>query len=169
MPSAAQSGTALRPLGAFADYEPAQRLVDELSDRQFPVQHLTIVGRDLRLVERVLGRLTVARAALSGALSGAWFGFFVGVIFWIVSPWLLAPVLWGVFLGASFGAIYGAISHAATGGRRDFASVRSLVAGRYEVLVDEPYAEQAQRLLATHTDYPPFEAPSPDRTRSDLH
>jgi hypothetical protein len=32
------------------------------------------VGSDLRLVERVTGRLTKARAADAGAISGAWAG-----------------------------------------------------------------------------------------------
>ena len=50
----------------FDDYETAQRAVDRLSDDGFPVQTLDIVGSDLRLVERVTGRLTKARAAAPG-------------------------------------------------------------------------------------------------------
>ena len=47
----------------FDDYSSAQRAVDWLSDDGFPVEQLDIVGSDLRLVERVTGRLTKARAA----------------------------------------------------------------------------------------------------------
>src|SRR5690625_5951628 len=65
-------------LAAFETYLEAQRAVDFLSDKEFPVQHVTIVGSDLRMVERVTGRLTYARVALAGALSGALFGLFVG-------------------------------------------------------------------------------------------
>ena len=54
----------------FDDYEAAQRAVDRLSDNGFPVEKLDIVGSDLRLIERVTGRLTKARAAGAGAVSG---------------------------------------------------------------------------------------------------
>ena len=52
----------------FDDYEAAQRAVDQLSDNGFPVEKLDIVGSDLRLIERVTGRLTKARAAGAGAV-----------------------------------------------------------------------------------------------------
>ena len=67
-------------IGSYDTYLEAQRAVDYLSDKQFPVQHVAIVGSDLRMVENVLGRLTRGRAALAGAASGAWFGLFVGVL-----------------------------------------------------------------------------------------
>ncbi|MCY7372864.1 MAG: hypothetical protein LH461_04080, partial [Spirochaetaceae bacterium] len=67
-------------IGSYDTYVEAQRAVDYLSDQQFPVQHVSIVGSDLRMVENVLGRLTRGRAALAGAASGAWFGLFVGVL-----------------------------------------------------------------------------------------
>ena len=46
----------------FDDYQTAQRAVDRLSDDGFPVEQLDIVGSDVRLVERVTGRLTTGRA-----------------------------------------------------------------------------------------------------------
>ena len=61
-------------MASYDDYALAQRAVDQLSDDGFPVEHLDIVGSDLRLVERVTGRLTKGRAAAAGAASGAWFG-----------------------------------------------------------------------------------------------
>src|ERR1700753_2973988 len=62
----------------FDDYETAQRAVDQLSDDGFPVENLDIVGSELRLVERVTGRLTRGRAAGAGALSGLWAGLLLG-------------------------------------------------------------------------------------------
>jgi hypothetical protein len=41
----------------------------------------------------------------------------------------------------------GAIVQALSGGRQDFASIRGLEAGRYDVLVDEPHAEAARMIL----------------------
>jgi hypothetical protein len=46
------------PIGSYPTYAEAQRAVDYLSDQQFPVQQVTIVGVDLMQVERVTGRLT---------------------------------------------------------------------------------------------------------------
>ncbi|HEY3436197.1 MAG TPA: general stress protein, partial [Actinotalea sp.] len=68
------------PIASYPTYLEAQKAVDHLSDKAFPVQHVTIVGTDLRMVERVTGRLTYSRVALAGLASGAWFGLFVGVL-----------------------------------------------------------------------------------------
>ena len=68
------------PVGSYATYEEAQRAVDHLADSDFPVRDVTIVGVDLMLVERVIGRLTWGRVLVSGAASGAWFGLFVGLL-----------------------------------------------------------------------------------------
>src|ERR1700743_607981 len=79
----------------FDDYETAQRAVDRLSDDGFPVETLDIVGSDLRLVERVTGRLTKARAAGAGAISGAWLGLLFGILLGLLS----SGALLGVGLG----------------------------------------------------------------------
>lgn len=134
-------------IASFTTYEEAQRAVDVLSDRKFPVEHLTIIGCDLELVEQVTGRITLLRAALAGAGAGMWFGLFIGLVFWIVSPWAPAAVLSGVALGIAFGAIFGAASHVLRAGRPDFASVQGLTAQRYEVLADAEYADAALRVL----------------------
>ena len=61
----------LAPDRSYATYEEAQRAVDHLADSDFPVRDVTIVGVDLMLVERVIGRLTWGRVLASGAASGA--------------------------------------------------------------------------------------------------
>jgi hypothetical protein len=135
-------------VATYPDYEAAQRAVDYLSDNQFPIEHSMIVGTDLRLVEKVLGRLTTGRAALAGAASGAWFGLLIGLLLGIFTAsawWVL--LLTGLIIGAVWGAAFGAIAHAMTGGRRDFASRSSLEAGEYAVNVDPDHAEQARQLL----------------------
>jgi len=139
-------------IAVYLDYASAQRAVDFLSDNGFPVEHTAIVGTDLRLVERVLGRMTTARAALAGAASGAWFGLFIGLLFAIfsVSAWWRV-LLAGLLIGAVWGAAFGAIAHAATGGRRDFTSRSFLQAGQYAVNADAAHAEQARQLLTRLT------------------
>ena len=135
-------------VGTFPEYALAQQAVDHLSDNKFPVERTAIIGTDLRLVENVLGRLTTARAALAGAASGAWFGLFIGLLLGLFgnSNWF-AVILVGLLIGAAWGAIFGAIAHAATGGRRDFASRSSLQAGQYAVTADAEVADQARNLL----------------------
>ena len=135
-------------VGVYAEYALAQQAVDHLSDSRFPVERTAIIGTDLRLVENVLGRMTTARAALAGAASGAWFGLFVGLLFGLFSDsgWF-AVILVCLLIGAAWGAIFGAIAHAATGGRRDFASRSSLQAGQYAVTADAEVADDARHLL----------------------
>jgi len=148
VPTDTDSVRASVTVGTYPRYAEAQRAVDYLSDNGFPVEHSAIVGTDLRLVEKVLGRMTIGRAAVAGAASGAWFGLFIGLLFGIfsVTGWLGA-VLAGVVIGAAWGAAFGAIAHAMTGGRRDFTSLRMLEASQYAVVVDSEHADQARHAL----------------------
>jgi hypothetical protein len=139
-------------IGTYDTYREAQRAVDYLSDQQFPVQHLAIVGSDLKMVENVLGRLTRGRAALAGAASGAWFGLFVGLLLSLFSDsdtsgfgLVLAAVAYGVL----FGAIFGFVGHALSGGKRDFTSRSKIVASSYEVRCVWAEADRAREVLAT--------------------
>jgi hypothetical protein len=138
-------------VGSFDSYEHAQAAVDHLSDEKFPVENVTIVGTDLRMVEKVTGRLTTSRAIAAGAAGGAWWGLFVGLLLGIFatdgSAWI-ATVLTGLLIGLVFGALFGWIGYAAMRGRRDFVSTSAIVAGRYDILCDPAYAEQARTLLA---------------------
>ena len=152
-------------VGIFDTYEEAQRAVDYLSDNKFPVENVAIVGTDLRLVERVTGRLTWGRALGAGAASGAWFGVFVGLLLGLFAnegAWL-GVLLSAIIIGAIFGAGFGAASYAATGGRRDFTSASRIIAGRYEVLAAHRVADEARsqlaRLALSGTGTPPRPPP----------
>ena len=136
-------------LAVYDDYAAAQRTVDYLSDHEFPVQNCMIVGTDLKQVERITGRLSYPKVAGAGALSGLWLGLFVGVIFSLFGKENgLAVILSTVVFGAAFGVIWALIGYAATGGRRDFSSVSTVVATRYEVLVEHKHASSAREMLA---------------------
>jgi hypothetical protein len=138
------------PVGSYAKYEEAQRAVDHLADNDFPVADVTIVGVDLMLVERVIGRLTWGRVLLSGAASGAWFGLFVGLLLGLFSAGnnTFGPILVGLISGVLFGLVFAAVGYGATRGRRDFTSASQMVAGRYDVLCQPRNAEKARELLA---------------------
>lgn len=136
-------------LAVYDDYAAAQRTVDYLSDEKFPVQQLMIVGTDLKRIERITGRLTTGKVAVGGLLSGLWLGVFIGLLFTIFTDEsVFATLLSTMFIGALFGLIWGLLGYAMTRGQRDFSSVASVVATKYEVLVEHKSATQARELLA---------------------
>lgn len=138
------------PIGSYATYAEAQRAVDHLSDQEFPVENVTIVGVDLMQVERITGRLTWGRVLGAGALSGAWLGAFLGLLvgLFVAGGGWLVTLLAGVVGGVVFGVISASVPYAASKGTRDFSSTMQLVAGRYDVLCDPHHAEQARDMLA---------------------
>jgi hypothetical protein len=137
------------PIGSYPTYAESQRAVDYLSDSEFSVEDVTIVGVDLMQVERVLGRLTWRKVLGAGAVSGAWLGVFVGLLLSLFgSGYLAAPLITGITVGVVFGMISGALTFGATRGQRDFSSTMQLVAGRYDVLCEPRSAEQARDLLS---------------------
>jgi hypothetical protein len=136
------------PVGSYPTYAEAQRAVDYLSEQQFPVEQVTIVGVDLMQVERVTGRLTWPKVLGGGMLTGAWLGLFIGLVLGFFSPNPWAALTTGLVAGVFFGLITSAVPYAMARGTRDFSSTMQLVAGRYDVLCDPKNAETARDLLA---------------------
>jgi hypothetical protein len=145
---AGQPGTVVATYNSYVDAESA---IDRLSDAKFPVENTEIVGRDLRLVEQVTGRMTIGRATLLGLGGGAWIGLLIGLLIGIftstTSAWA-AVVAWGVMIGAVWGAIFGFVAQWATHGRREFSSESQIVAAHYDVTAPEEYVSRANDLLA---------------------
>ena len=136
-------------LAVYDDYASAQKAVDFLSDKEFPVENCMIVGTDLKRVERITGRLTTGRVALGGLISGVWLGLFIGLVFALFTDQgALAVIISTMVIGALFGVVWALVGYAATRGQRDFSSVTSVVATKYEVLVEHKVADQARELLA---------------------
>lgn len=135
-------------VGSYNSYLDAQKAVDYLADQQFPVHMVSIVGNELKMVERVTGRLSYPRVALSGALSGMWFGLFVGVLlsFFAPSPGYFS-ILTSVLMGAAFFMLFGIVTYAMQRGKRDFTSTSQVVATNYDVIVSPDAAHEARRLL----------------------
>jgi hypothetical protein len=144
---------ARRTIASYPTYRKAERAVDYLADQRFPVERVSIVGRDLHYVEQVTGRMGYPEAALRGAIAGAVVGVLVGWLFGIFD-WFepLLAAAWLAFQGLWFGAFVGAFIglglHALMRGRRDFSSVSAMSADRYEVVADAEVSEEAARLLA---------------------
>ena len=136
-------------LGTYDTYLEAQERVDHLAKADFPVGKVSIVGNDLKSVERVTRKLSWSRAAIEGALSGAWFGLFVAVLLTFFQP----VINWGLFLaailiGAAAGMLFRLVSYGIARRNRDFDSINQVLASNYQVLVDPDLLEQARDALA---------------------
>lgn len=156
-------------VGSYTSYLDAQKAVDYLADQQFPVQLVSIVGNDLKMVERVTGRLSYPRVALSGALSGMWFGLFVGVMLSFFTP-AGGPfsIITSVLMGAAFFMLFGIVTYATQRGKRDFTSTSQVVATNYDVIVAVEAAHEARRLLQ-QLPMNPSQAATPQATNYNPH
>lgn len=146
-------------LGTYETYPEAQSVVDRLAKADFPVAQLSIVGNDLKTVERVTRKRSWNRAALEGALSGAWFGLFLGLLFTLITPtfsWSLFAA--AVLIGAAFGLFFRLATYAISRRSRDFESSTQVLATNYQILVEQGLLSQAQNSLersAGGTSMPP--------------
>ena len=135
-------------IASYSTYLDAQKAVEALSSAGFAVQHVTIVGTDLKMVERVTGRLTYSRVAAAGLASGAWFGLFVGLVLSLFSgDGTVLPMFAAIGIGAGFGLLFSVLSYSLTRGKRDFTSASQIVAASYALLCDSERAGEAVRLL----------------------
>lgn len=142
---------ATTPVASFRDYADAEGAVHQLAEASFPIEQITIVGSDVRIVESVTGRLSATRAAGLGALSGAWMGALIALLFAIFSESVsgfVTVLLWGLVLGAAFGAVLGLLGHTVIDRTRGFTSDRLVLAGRYDLHAPHDAAQQLRdRLL----------------------
>lgn len=142
-------------LGTFETYAEAQSVVDRLAKADYPIAEVSIVGNDLKTVERVTRKRSWNRAALEGALSGAWLGLFLGLLFSFFPTsfsWTLFAA--AVLIGAAFGLFFRLVDYAVSRRSRDFDSSTQVLATTYEVLVAPEHLSKAQEALATGTTSP---------------
>ncbi len=139
-------------VASYETYAQARAGVDFLSDAGFAdVSAITIVGSDLHLVERVKGRLTIARASLSGASSGGLWGALGGMLMSAgqnaggTGTWVAG----GIIVGALIGMALSALSFIIRGRSRDLVSSQQVVAQRYAVLASADIDRAYQILQRT--------------------
>jgi hypothetical protein len=115
---------------------------------------VAIVGRDVRLVEQVTGRMTYLKAALQGAAAGALPGALIGWLFGLFS-WIdpltsgLLLALYGLVFGAILGGLLNVAVYALQSGRRDFSVITAMQPTSYDIVVDLDQADEAARELAS--------------------
>ncbi|MFT4123182.1 MAG: hypothetical protein QM635_05045 [Microbacteriaceae bacterium] len=135
-------------LGSYESYVEAQQVVDRLAKADVDVSKASIVGSDLKTVERVTGKLTWGRAAGGGAASGAWFGLFLGIAILLFSPSTgVGYVLAAVLIGSGFGMLFGLVGYAVSRRSRDFTSTHQVLASSYQVVVDPSLTLRARAVL----------------------
>ena len=148
-------------VATFDSYEQAQAAVGKLSKSDADIAGLAIVGNDLKLVERVVGRLTWGKVALAGAMRGLGFGAFIGLVYMLLVPEAIASILLFPLLGLAFGIIMGVVSHSLVRRKRDFASVQQVLASRYDVVAPQEIAGRAMHLIGQRAQAAPA-APAED-------
>lgn len=145
---------ARRVVASYDDYAHAEAAVDYLADRRFPVDKVAIVGRDVRLVEQVTGRMTYLNASLQGAAAGALPGALIGWLFGLFS-WIdpltsgLLLALYGLVFGAILGGLLNVSVYALQSGRRDFSAITAVQPTSYDIVVDLDQADEAAQELAS--------------------
>lgn len=141
-------------IAEFQQYEQAAEHVEKLVANNFPPTAIAIVGKDLRSVERVRGKLTYSRVAMTGALTGSWLGLIVGFIFGTSIPSVDASAAGGtgslisaLFIGAGIGMLWTVIRYSMSKTKRGFLSQSQVIASLYQVQVPATMVSAANEAI----------------------
>lgn len=145
----------------YPSYEGAQKAVSTLIEAEIPAKDIAIVGRGLRSVETITGRLGYAAAARTGAINGILLGLLFSAIFVLGNPSAVIQLFIGVMLvGIAIGMLMSIISYSILRRRRDYTSVTQVVADHYEVTV-LPRSLQKAREASGRGAAPVADLPAP--------
>ena len=146
-PSAVPQGEVV---AEFGQYQQAVSYVEKLLAKDFPAGMIAIVGKDLRQVERVRGKLSYGRIALSGALTGSWLGFIIGFLFGASIPGVdsttggTGSIIAAVVIGAGVGMLWSILRYSTNRNKRSFMSQQQIVASVYQVQVPMTLVNEAR-------------------------
>ena len=91
-------------VASYGSYEEALAALEVLASNDFEVEQVSVVGTDLYSVERIMGRVTWARAVSSAVMNGALWGAMIGIVLSInqgnTMVWVGACMLAGAFMTA---------------------------------------------------------------------
>jgi hypothetical protein len=99
-------------IGVFADLDSAQAAVERLAAAGFPIDHVSVLGKDLQSETRFNGYVTTGDIAGPSAATGAWVGGLFGLL--AGTALLFVPgagplIVLGPLAAASIGAVQGAL------------------------------------------------------------
>jgi hypothetical protein len=133
----------------FEQYLEAVKFVDRIVSGSFPASFIAIVGSDLKTVERLRGRVSYARVALSGLVTGSWIGLIFGLLFTGTSDTTAAvnysSLASSVILGAGLMMLVNVVRFSLNPNKRQFLSSSMVIAGKYVVVVPHDLADQARK------------------------
>ena len=138
----------------FTQYPEAVAFVEKLVRNNFPAGLIAIVGSDLRSVERVRGRMSYARVALSGAITGSWMGLIYAFLFGPaidtanVTSTANGALGSSIVIGAGIGMLFQVVRFSLSRNKRGFLSQSSMVAAKYQVQVPASMISQANEAAA---------------------
>jgi hypothetical protein len=148
-------------IGVFPDLDSAQAAVERLAAAGFPIDHVSVLGKDLQSEIRVNGYVTTGDIAGPSAATGAWVGGLFGLL--AGSALLFVPgagplIVLGPLAAAAIGAVQGAVVGGGVGAilghfvaKQHIPKYEQLVkAGNYLVVVHgaEQDVARAQQLLS---------------------
>lgn len=137
-------------VATYSKYEGAQRAVSKLIEKDVPARDISIVGKGLRSVEKITGKLGWGRAAWQGAMNGILLGMLVSAFAVIWVPDASVAMIGGmVLIGLAFGMALRLLNYSLIRRRRDYASVMAVTAERYEVAVTGLYTAKSREILGT--------------------
>jgi hypothetical protein len=147
-------------IAVFDDLETVQRAISKLADEGFPIDRISIVGKDLQSELRVNGFVTMGDIARPSAATGAWvgglFGLLSGTALLFVpgaGPLIVLGPLASGAVGAAQGALLGGAVGAVLGhfvAKEKLPKYERLVAtGNYLVVIHgmQDDVERARRIL----------------------
>jgi outer membrane lipoprotein SlyB len=145
-PDALHANHAAHVAATYRRYEDAEDAVRKLIDRDVPVAHISLVGKNFSIHEKPLGYTTIAGVAKQGSKFGALWGGIIGLLMGFTvlfapvgGPLLLFGPLAYALTTAVEGAIFGGLAGILIGwGLRREKAVqfeRSIEQGEYLVMV----------------------------------
>ena len=134
-------------IASFANYSCAHNTLEYLDAQGFPVQELAIVGEDLVLVEKVAGKLTHPKVALSGFIGGAWIGLFLVLLVNFAGLDVDFPIGAGIGFCGGLGMILSVLLFSSNRTRRKFTTTSQVMALNYVLICRDEHAAAARQLL----------------------
>lgn len=178
--SGRQPGTRLPDgvtVATYRNYETAQQAINSLAEADIDVSGMALVGSDVRVVERILGKLTWRRVAMAGAMRGLTFGLFLGIVFWLlVGEQIGIAILAMPVLGVAFGMLLGIVTHTLTRKNRQYQSVQQIIPVSFDLVAPREVAASAIHKLGpnAHRQSSPSSNPaaasgSPQQSEDSAH
>jgi hypothetical protein len=131
-------------IAKFDTYEAAAEHVDRLINGDFPARQIAIVGRGVRSVERVRGRLGYPRLALTGAFNGVLIAL---LVITFSPPEALTNIPGTLVTLIGLGVLVNVLRLSFAKNKRTFISQNSLIADTYEVQVPRDLKAQSEEAL----------------------